>query len=63
MINQLRCPALPDGGLCNKVLTKDNWSGFEPYCDECQHGYEVFMKHAEPVDNDWEPCDQDLYEK
>tara|TARA_B100000745_G_scaffold268097_1_gene194000 strand:- start:58 stop:330 length:273 start_codon:yes stop_codon:yes gene_type:complete len=46
----IRCPALPDGILCNKVLTEDNWSGFEPFCDECQQAYEVFLKHAEPME-------------
>ena len=49
MTNQLRCPALPDGGLCNKALTtKDNWDGFEAFCNDCQQSYEVFLKHSEP---------------
>ena len=58
MTGKERCPALPDGELCNKVLTEDNWNGIDNYCNDCQQSYEVFLKHAE-----WEPCDQDLYEK
>jgi len=48
MITDNKCPALPDGILCGKILTEDNWSGYEEYCDECQQAYEVFLKHAEP---------------
>ena len=48
---ELRCPALPDGILCNEILTEDNWNGIDNYCNDCQHGYEVFMKHAEPVES------------
>lgn len=49
MTEKERCPALPDGELCNKVLTEDNWNGIDNYCNDCQESYEVFLNHAEPA--------------
>mgnify|MGYP001442749774 CR=1 FL=1 len=45
----VRCPALPDGILCNKILTEDNWNGIDNYCNNCQNAYDVFISHAEPI--------------